>query len=185
MPYLKKATDAPFGLMPHTAPLRLNTYPKAAAMAIFRGDVVELLSTGLVGRLADVAGRNRLIIGVAAETTTTASAATSISVYDHPDQLYVCQEDSVGTYLQATHLGNLFSVTGLSPAASQEAAGVSITQMDTSTTTATITADSVVQFIKMHGIEGTTFPTATGDPRKVVVKFIAGTLFYATQSGAI
>ena len=43
----------------------------------------------------------------------------------------------------------------------------------------------MLQLVKMHEIEGTTMPTGTGDQRKVVVKILAGSHFYATQSGAV
>jgi hypothetical protein len=185
MPYLKAATDAAFGLMPYTAPLRVNTYVKGATVNIFAGDLVTLLSTGLVTSLADPAIA-RLIVGVSAETTLSASAGTTVQVYDHPDQLYVCQDDSVGTAIAQTHLGNVFEVTGLTPGtAAQVTRGRSITQMDTSTAAAAAIGASVLQFVKMHEIEGTTFPATAALPRKCVVKIMAGSHFYATDSGAI
>lgn len=184
MPYLKAATDAAFGLAPYTAPLRVASYVKGSTVNIFAGDIVTLLSTGLVVSMTDPSIGP--VVGVSAETTLSASAATTVFVYDHPDQLYVCQEDSVGTAIAQTHLGNLFQVTGLTPGtAAQVTRGRSITQLDTSTTAATAVAESTLQFIKLHEIEGTTFPSASGNPRKVVVKILAGRLFYATQSGAI
>ncbi len=185
MPYLKAATDAAFGLAPYTAPLRITTYVKGATTNIFAGDLVTLLSTGLVTSLADPTIA-RLLVGVAAETTVSASAGTSVMVYDHPDQLFVVQDDSVGTAIAQTHVGNVFQVTGLTPGtAAQVARGRSITQMDTSTTAATAVAESVLQFIKLHEIESPTFPATAALPRKCVVKILAGNHLYATQSGAI
>ena len=186
MPYLKPATDAPFGLAPHTVPLRIGTYTKATTTNLFAGGIVILDSAGEVVPLATLTGVNNLVVGVAAETTLSASAGTTVQVYDHPDQLFVCQEDSVGTALSQTLVGNVFQATGLTPGtAAQVTRGRSITQLDTSTGVATAIGASMLQLVKMHEIEGTTMPTGTGDPRKVVVKFLAGTHFYATQSGAI
>lgn len=185
MPYLKKATDAAFGLAPYTAALRVAQYVKASTTDIFAGDLVILNSSGLVVSLADQAAAH-LVLGVAAETTTSASAGTTVMVYDHPDQLYVCQEDSDGTALSQTLVGNVFQVTGLTPGtAAQVTRGRSITEVDTSTGVATAIGASMLQLVKMHELEGTTMPTGTGDPRKVVVKILAGSHFYATQSGAV
>src|SRR3989304_10349828 len=113
MPYLKKATDAAFGLAPYTAPLRVNSYVKGSTIDIFAGDIVTLLATGLaVSMTAPGLGP---VIGVSAETTLSASAGTTVMVYDHPDQLFVCQEDSVGTAIAQTHFGTTFKPTGLPP----------------------------------------------------------------------
>lgn len=186
MPYLKKATDAPFGLMPYTAPLRVNSYPKATTTTIYAGDIVTLLATGLVNSLPTIDGSNQPIVGVAAETTTSASAGATVMVYDHPDQLYVIQDDDVGTAIAETHIGNLFAVTGLNPGTAAEVTrGRSITEMDTSTTAATVVGASMLQFIKLHEIESGSYPSSAGSPRKCVVKILASNLWYATQSGAI
>ena len=186
MPYLKAATDAPFGLAPYTVPLRINPYVKATTTNFFAGDIAIMDSGGEVVPLATLGGAQALIVGVAAETTVSASAGTTVQIYDHPDQLFVCQEDSVGTALSQSLVGNVFQFTGLTPGtAAQVTRGRSITELDTSTGVATAIGASMAQLIKMHPIEGTTMPTGTGDPRKVVVKFLAGSHFYATQSGAI
>lgn len=187
MPYLKKATDAPFGLMPYTAPLRVNSYPKATTTTIYAGDIVTALATGLVNSLPTIDGSNQPIVGVAAETTTSASAGATVMVYDHPDQLYVIQDDDVGTAIAETHLGTLFAVTGLNPGtAAQVTRGRSITQMDTSTTTATAgVGASMLRFVRLHEIESGSYPSSAGSPRKCVVQFLPSQTLYATQSGAI
>ena len=115
MPYLKKATDAAFGLAPYTAALRVAQYVKASTTNIFAGNLVILDSSGEVTSLTTLGGAANLVLGVAAETTLSASAGTTVMVYDHPDQLYVCQEDSDGTALSQTLVGNVFQVTGLTP----------------------------------------------------------------------
>ena len=185
MPHLKKDTDAPFGLAPYTAPLRITEYTKGSTINIFNGDLVEVLSTGLVRSIATQDGA-MLIVGVAAETTVSASAATTVMVYDHPDQLYVVQDDDVGTALAQTHVGNTFLATGLTPGtAAQVTRGRSITEMDTSSANATVGVPQPLQFIKLHEIESGSFPSAAGSPRKCVVKVIAGYHLYATQSGVI
>lgn len=186
MPYLKANTDAAFGLAPYSAPLRTTQYAKASTTDIFAGNVCILNSSGQVVSLSDLSGVNNLVVGVAAETSLSASAATTIMLYDHPQQLYVVQDDDVGTAMAQTLVGNVFQVTGLTPGtAAQVTRGRSITQLDTSTGVSTAVGVSMLQLIKMHEIEGGTFPSAAGSPRKVVVKFLAGTHFYSTQSGAI
>jgi hypothetical protein len=186
MPYLKKATDTAFGLAPYTVPLRIGQYVKASTTNFFAGDIAIMDSAGEVVPLATLGGAQALVVGVSAETALSASAGTSIQLYDHPDQLFVIQEDSDGTALSQTLVGNVFQVTGLTPGtAAQVTRGRSITELDTSTGVATAIGASMIQLIKMHEIEGTTMPTGTGDQRKVVVKFLAGSHFYATQSGAI
>jgi len=186
MPYLKKNTDAPFGLAPYTVPLRVNSYTKASTTTIYAGDIVTLLATGLVNSLPAIDGSNQPVLGVAAETVTSASAGTTVMVYDHPDQLYVIQDDDVGTAIAQTHVGNLFTVTGLNPGTAAEVTrGRSITEMDTSSAAATVVGASLLQFVRLHEIETGGFPSAAGSPQKCVVKFLASNLFYATQSGAV
>ena len=187
MPYLKKNTDAPFGLAPFTAPLRVNSYPKATTTNIFNGNIVTLLSTGLVQSLAAPDGSIQPVVGVAAETTLSASAGATVLVYDHPDQLYVIQDDDVGTAIAETHIGSLFTVTGLTPGTAAEVTrGRSITEMDTSSVTATVgVGASMLQFIKLHPIEDGSYPSSAGSPRKCVVKVLAGQTWYATSSGAV
>jgi len=184
MPYLKAATDAPFGLAPHTNALRVNSYVKASTATIFAGDIVQLLSDGTVNRLNDFWGTAGPVVGVAAETQASASAGTTIMVYDHPNQLFVCQEDSVGTAIAQTHLGNSASPTGLIPTtAAQLARARSITQLDTSTVTAT--GAQMFQFMGLHPIEGTTYPSAASNPRKVIVKINPGFHYFASNSSGI
>ena len=141
----------------------------------------------LGGAVGGVALTLLAIVGVAAETTTSASAGATVQVYDHPDQLYVIQDDDVGTAIAETHIGNVFPVTGLNPGtAAQVTRGRSITQMDTSGATATVgVGSSMLQFIRLHEIEAGSYPSAAGSPRKCVVKILAGNLWYATASGAI
>jgi len=185
MPYLRKDTDAPFGLAPYSVPLRVAQYTKASTTNIFAGDLVEVLNTGLVRSIASQDGA-MLIVGVSAETTVSASAGTTVMVYDHPDQLYTVQDDDVGTAIAETHIGNSFLATGLTPGtAAQVTRGRSITEMDTSTANATVGVPQPLQFIRLHEIEGASYPAAAGSPRKVVVKVIAGYHLFATQSGVI
>jgi hypothetical protein len=184
MPYLKVATDAPFGLLPDAAPLRIREYVKAATTTIFGGDIVTMLSTGLVDRINDAWGILGPVVGVAAETTLSASAGTTIALYDHPDQLFVCQEDSVGTAIAQTHVGNSFGPVGLIPTGTANLArNRSILQMDTSTTTAT--GAQMLQFLGLHPVEGTTYPSASSSPRKVIVKINPGFHFFASPSAGI
>lgn len=125
-------TDAPFGFRPYGPVLRADWYPVATAYgtAIFYGDHVEITNTGLackvfggdtrLGVEIDVTGAAGDELGVVlaimdsngdplsylpASTTGDSVVAGYVLVADHPDQLYVVQEDGDTTPIAAASLG--------------------------------------------------------------------------------
>lgn len=180
MPYLRRATDAPFGLMPYSDVLRLREYSKLTSTpAIFAGDILLLNSSG---QLAPITGtRDVPVIGVAARSFASGSTGV-VPVYDHPEQLYTCQEDSVGTAMAQTNVGNMADPTGLTPGtAAQVTRNRSITQLDMSTAGV---VNGMLQIVGLHEVESG-FPSASGNPRKVIVKINGAYHYFATQSSGV
>lgn len=113
MPYMRKGVDAPIGAVPYGPVLRIGHYRVGAdAAAIYPGDFVIMESDGELG----VAATNSTqIIGVAAEYNAASTADTAFAVYDHPDQLFMIQDDGDTTAATATAIGNntaLITTTG-------------------------------------------------------------------------
>ena len=183
MPYLRANTDAAFGFAPYDGVKRISQYSKlSSTAAIFAGDVVLLNSSGQVQSAATIT--DRAIVGVAAESIASGSTTTCM-VYDDPDQLFVAQDDSVGTALAQTHIGNQFSITGFTPGtAAQVTRNRSIMQVDTSTAAAGTegTLNQAVMVVGLHPIESG-FPSAASNPRKVIVRFNPAYHIFATSSG--
>ena len=163
MPYMRAAVDAPFGAMPHGPVLSMNPYLKdASAVAIYPGDFVTLETDGGLG----VATTSQaLIIGVAAEYSAASTRKADFLVYDHPDQMYVIQDDS--------------DTTGMTEASIGTNADITVTTGDTTTfrslheidsSTATTTNTLALKILAMHPVEGGTFATTTGEWRKWIVK---------------
>lgn len=181
MPYLKPNTDAPFGALPADGAQRVRHYSKASSTnAIFAGDFVTLNSSGQVQSIANLSD---VILGVAAESVASGST-TTCAVYDDPDQLFVMQDDGVGTGMSQSLIGELYQLTGLTPGtAAQVTRNRSITQVDTSThVTSNTAAGQQVQVVALSQIESG-FPTGAGSPMKVIVKINPFYHFYATTAG--
>ena len=127
-------TDAAFGLKPYGPVLRANWYPLATAYAtaLFKGSLIQSAATqtGLVCKVFDgdtrqsvttcTTGAAGLVLGAALDfmdsdgdpmlyhVATTAGdsvVAGYVLVADHPDQLYVAQEDGVTTPIAAASTG--------------------------------------------------------------------------------
>jgi hypothetical protein len=184
MPYLRPATDAPFGFLPADgSTARVNHYSKLTSTpAIFAGDLVKLNSSGQV--VSATAITDVGLLGVAAESIASGST-TTCAVYDDPAQLFVVQEDSVGTAMSQTLVGNVADVTGFTPGtAAQVLRNRSIMQVDTSTATALpiAGASGAIKIIALSGIESG-FPSAAGSPRKIVVMINPDFHLYASGSG--
>lgn len=104
MPYLQPATDTPFGAIPHGPVLSVGKYRKdASAARIYPGDFVMMENDGNV---APATAGSTEIVGVAAEGSAGSTADTEVLVYDHPDQLFVCQDDNDTTHIAETNIGN-------------------------------------------------------------------------------
>lgn len=157
MPYLRNNVDAPFGAMPYDKVLRISPYNKAAGYAtrIFPGDFVVLAADGNVNVAA--AGDTN-ILGVAAMNSPASTAEANFLVYDHPDQLFVCQADDGGTALAQTNVGNncdILATTG------DTTTGRSLHEIDQSTAVATA---ANVRIMELHPVED-----AFGANRKYII----------------
>ena len=162
MPYLRAATDTPFGAMPHGEVLRLSPYLKdASAAAIYPGDFVTLETDGGV----EVATASQaLIIGVAAEYSAASTRKADFLVYDHPDQLFVVQDDS--------------AVTGMTEASIGGNVDLVVTTGDTTTfrslheiasSSIATTSTLACKVLALHPIEAGSFATTTSEWRKWIV----------------
>lgn len=156
MPWLRTATDAPFGANPEGPVLRIRPYNKdAAAARIFPGDFVTLEADGNVA----VAAAGDVLLGVAAMPSPNATAEANMLVYDDPHQLFVVQADDGGTALAQTNVGNnadILATTG------DTTTGRSLHELDQSTA---ITATAQLRIIGLHPIE-----TAFAANRKYIVQ---------------
>ena len=157
MPYLRTATDAPFGAVPEGPTARIRPYNKAVGYAtrIFPGDFVTLASDGNV----QVAAAGDVLLGVAAMNSAASTAEANFLVYDDPDQLFVVQNDDGGTALAQTNVGNnadILATTG------DTTTGRSLHELDQSTA---ITATAQLRIVGLHPIE-----TAFAANRKMVVR---------------
>src|SRR3990167_9019245 len=91
MPYLRPATDTPFGAIPYGAVRSVRPYLKdASAVAIYPGDFVILETDGGVGVATT---GSTTILGVAAEYSAASTRKVDFMVYDHPNQEFTLQDD--------------------------------------------------------------------------------------------
>ena len=180
-------SNTPFGFVPYDAEARLEYYPKSASSpAIFRGDAVAIDANGQLIAATSVAEKR--IVGVAAESVASGSAAAAVAVYGNVTKaLYVVQEDSVGVAMSQSLIGNIADITGFTPGSSAlVAAGHSVMQLDTSTADIASVAGLLrgqMKIIMMHPIENGSYPDTTGNPRKVVIKFSPYFTLGGTTSG--
>lgn len=162
MPYLRPATDTPFGAIPYGQTLRARPYLKdAAAVAIYPGDFVILETDGGVGVATT---GSTTILGVAAEYSAASTRKADFLVYDHPNQEFAIQDDSAGTQMAEANIG--------------ERANITVTTGDTTllrslheidSSTAATTSTLALNVLALHPVEEGSFATATGQWRKWVV----------------
>jgi len=167
MPYLRKASDNAFGLIPYDQVLRMIQYrTDASAEKIWAGDLIKLSSDGRVDPI-DAVTDNR-ILGVAAQTVASGSA-TTVMVYDHPDQLFVIQDDSDTTNVAETNVGNHASPINLT---GSDTTDRSLTELDSSTAAASAAAagDLMLRIVRLHPVEDESYASAAGSPRKWIVQ---------------
>lgn len=91
------AVDRPFGFEPYRADgkeVRKGHYTKKTGNAIYKGDVVQLASTGDV----DVSAATGAVLGVAAEYRA-ATYTGKIAIYDDPNAEFIAQYS--GTFAAA------------------------------------------------------------------------------------
>lgn len=162
MPYLRAATDTPFGAMPYDRVLSIGAYSKdASAGAIYPGDFVTLETDGGI----EVATTSQaLILGVAAEYSAASTAKTDFLVYDDPNQRYTIQDDS--------------DTTGMTEASVGANADITVTTGNTTTLRSAHEIDSstfattntlALKVLGLHPIEARSFATTTSQWRKWIV----------------
>lgn len=166
MPWLRKATDTPFGLRPYDEVKRIRPYNKSTACAaVYPGDPVVKAA----GNTIAVGGASSTqYLGVAAMYSPVSTAEANFLVYDHPDQLFVCQDDGDTTAMTSTHTGMNVDLTTTTGDTSTLQSKV---ELDSDT--AAITAGLAMKVLGLHEIEDASYATAAGQQRKWVVMFNA------------
>lgn len=156
MPYLRAATDVPFGAMPYDGVLRVTPYNKdAAAVRVFVGDFMTLEADGSVA----VAAAGDRLLGVAAMGSAASTAEANLLIYDHPDQLFVVQNDDSGVATAQTNVGNNADIVATTGDTTTERSLHEVSQTGWGTVSAQL------KLMRLHPIE-----TAFGSNRKVVVR---------------
>ena len=166
MPYLRPATDNPFGALPYGRVLSIAKYRKdASAGRIYPGDFVILEADGNVAPAT--AGALNLL-GVAAEGSAASTADTEVLIYDDPNQLYVVQDDSDTTAMDETSIGTNADILAT---AGDTTTDRSLMEIDSSSAT-NATANLAVRSLHPMELDGgrTGFATAAGQQRKWIVK---------------
>lgn len=162
MPYLRAATDTPFGAIPYGKTLRVRPYNKdASAVALYPGDFVILEADGGV---AIATTGSTTILGVAAEYSAASTAKTDFLVYDHPDQEFAIQDDGDTTEMTEASIGTRANITVTT---GDTTLLRSLHEIDSST--AATTSTLALNIIGLHPIEERSFAAAAGAPRKWVV----------------
>ena len=166
MPWMRANVDAPFGARPYGPVLRVGAYNKdASAAAIYPGDVLIMETDGGLA-VSTVTATN--IIGVAAEYSAASTAKTDFLVYDHPDQLFMIQDDSDTTNMDEASVGlnvDLITTTGSTTTLQ------SLHEIDSSS--AATTAGLAMKVLYLHPVEARSFATAAGTMRKWVCRINA------------
>lgn len=162
MPWIRPGVDTPFGFRPYGEVLSIGEYYKdSSAAAVYPGDAVILETDGGV---IPAAASSPNIIGVAASYSA-ASTEDTVLVYDHPDQLFIVQDDS--------------DTTGMTRASEGANADMVVTTGDTTTlqskheldsSSVETTAGLAVKVMRLHPME-TSYATTTAEQRKWIVKF--------------
>ena len=185
MPYLRPATDNPFGAMPYGKLLNVGKYRKdASAARIYPGDFVILEADGNVAPAT--AGALNLI-GVAADASAGSTADTEVLVYDDPNQMYVIQDDNDTTSMGETELGTNADILAT---AGDTGTDRSLMEIDSSSATA---ATANLQIMQLHPMEldgartGFVTSAAAGNQRKWIVKINEhiSKVVNATVSGSV
>lgn len=167
------AVDAPFGFQPYGEVLRVNRYAvnTAPTINVCVGDLVvgggAIVSTpkGYYGDIADAAvpDGNAGIIGsvvavededgaplsyIAATRTGNGTIAGYVMVADHPDQLFIAQEDGATNAIDLAEGQQNADVIGSTLCAPNTSTGISQMQIDSDT--AATTAALQVKLIRPH-----------------------------------
>ena len=182
-------TDSPNGLMPYGPVLRANLYAVVTnpTIAVSVGALVESAGTTLAtkyGSLLSVIteenGTAGSLIGVVLATYTykgdpcltitssevgNSTIAGLVLVADHPQQLYVGQEDGVTSSIQAANIG--LSIEGIGITADAYT-GRSIMELDSSSVAATAT--HAFRLLGIHPDDTISAAGAAGNHARFIVK---------------
>lgn len=179
MPYLQKGTDTPFGLIPYDKVRRAQEYDTVATQKIWAGSPVVMTSAGTVSIFA--ANTDINVLGVAATTVASSSSTGKLLVYDDPEQLFAVQDDGDTTHIALTNIGNTASMIGFT---GNDTTDRSIVELDSSTAAAGAygTTALPLKIIRLHPVEGDSYASAAGSPKKWVVKFNPQVHYFASNS---
>lgn len=162
MPFLRKATDNPFGFLPNSGLMQISPYTVDSGAAIlYPGDALICEADGALGVAA--AGSVN-VIGVAMEYNPASTAASRFLVADHVLQEFVGQDDGDTGIMTATSIGanvDLLATTG------DTTTRRSKHELDSSSCTTTATL--VWKVKELHPIEGLSYASAVAQQRKWVV----------------
>jgi hypothetical protein len=178
--------DAPFGFLPYGPVLRANLYAvqTAPTINIYHNDIVSHGGTGLATKYGalpiiddaqvpdgrthllgsviaifdeDMAPVKRIVATEAGDST----VAGYVMVADHPDQLYLVQEDGAGNAIDLSEIGFNVDIVSATLCAGNAYTGVSTQEIDSNS--AATTAATNLQLIRPHEddtIEDDTIPNA-------------------------
>jgi hypothetical protein len=187
---IRFGADTPMGLRPYDVVYRINRYRvDTTAAQIFPGDAVTRLASG---GLALLTTATQIPIGVSAEWTTASQASASLLVYDHPDQLFVIQDDADTSFMTSARIGENFDL--VYTAGTTTAGPASLRELDVSTgDVAGAGVSTVVRALKIHEGEASVRSTGSqigdqvyattgvsGSQKKVVVSFVTHAFTNAT-----
>ena len=162
MPWLRAATDVPFGALPYDQVLGISGYyTDTAVAAIYPGDVVIQETDG---GIAVSAASSAVMVGVAAQYQVAATENNNFLVYDHPNQRFTMQDDGDTTGMTRASIGlnaDLVVTTGDTTLLR------SLHEIDSSSVATT--AGLAVKVLRLHPIENNSYATTTGQQRKWVI----------------
>lgn len=162
MPFLRRASDTPFGFYPYDVTLSVTEYRATGAGAIFRGDLVGMQPDGSVDTITAAASP---ILGVALGNITSGTDGT-VLVADHPFQRYVVQDDGDTTAMTALSEGakvDPILTTG------DTTTNLSRQEIDSSSAAAPGHAQPI-KVIRLHPCEAGSYASAAGSPRRWIVQ---------------
>lgn len=183
-------TDAAFGYIPWGPVIRANIYAVVTnnAVAMYRGSVVEASGAALLtpkmgylqAAVGEETGADGSIIGavlaifdenmepvkyLAASTTGDGTIAGYVLVADHPDQLYLAQEDGDTSSLAAADIGSNVEAVGTT---GDTDTGVSLQEIDSNSKNTTSTL--AFKLVGIHP-DDTVYPAAAaGGHARFIVK---------------
>lgn len=174
MPWQRVAVDAPMGFRPYDIVRRIQEYRlDSGNAAIYPGDLVGQEADGTVDVITTTASP---ILGAAVGYVAAAAGGT-VLVSDHPDQLFMVQDD-----------GDTTAMTAMSEGLTADAI---LTTGSTTTFQSLQEIDSSLagvgtKAIKVHRLapcEAGSYASAAGSPRRWIVSINPRFHQYATQSG--